>query len=139
MHKHVKEHFFSKFWNTLNFETLWKRNSVCTVPCFRALLPFIWDCCPWMGRKVIAILGPLKFLAPLCRMLLSEYLMLCRLLLSVGFAVYLVCRMCSLVLIVLTNVLLHCQKLFWNSPCELLLFLLLSKSSGIWEFEWAHC
>lgn len=45
-------------------------------------------------------MGPLKLLAPLGRMLLSEYLVLCRFLLSVGFAGCLVCRMCSLVLIV---------------------------------------
>lgn len=66
-----------------------------------------------MGRKVIAILGPLRILAPLDWMLLSiqpppdivpvlTFSGLCWLL-------DLVCRMC---LLSLTKVLLHCQKLF---------------------------
>lgn len=38
-----------------------------------------------MGRKVTAILGPLKLLAPLCWKLLSEYLVLSRFLFSVVF------------------------------------------------------
>lgn len=70
-----------------------------------------------MGRKVIAIFGPLKFLAPLCRMLLSEYLVLCRFLLSVGFAIYLVCRMCSL--LAYCSWLRFCcvaKNCSWNSP-----------------------
>lgn len=119
VHKHAKQHFFP------SFETLWTEG-----------ISFAQ-----LGRKVITILGPLKLLAPLGIMLLLVSTWYCagsyfQWALLAAWSAECACWC----LLSLTKVLLHCQKLFLKpSTWIAFIFLLLSKSSGAWEFERAYC